>query len=219
MLTSAEMRRLRWTERRMGIMSRVAGRVVSGKAPQPGWLPRRWLTVVSGDVDLAGGIGAVWLVWRPGSASAETYTALFERCDRQWRYTGGDNGPGGDVTAGRSAAGQPGQVGMIEVGEGGGGLSYAYGLQHPRSAMTAPWVGSSKLRVAAEVGYLLLGERRVEVPGHGRLVVAWKSRSAGCGGLRPLIVALGRDGSELSRIGPHDGMDSYTWAKLSGSVL
>ena len=41
--------------------------------------------------------------------------------------------------------------------------------------------------------------------------------------LRPLgqihesfIVAVGRDGSELSRIGPHDSMDSYTWAKVSG---
>jgi hypothetical protein len=29
-------------------------------------------------------------------------------------------------------------------------------------------------------------------------------------------VAVGRDGSELSRIGPHDSMDSYTWAKVSG---
>jgi hypothetical protein len=69
--------------------------------------------------------------------------------------------------------------------------------------------------VAAEVGHLLVGERRVEVPGHGRLIVAWRSRPTGSGGLRPLIVAVGRDGSELSRIGPHDSMDSYTWAKLS----
>ena len=60
------------------------------------------------------------------------------------------------------------------------------------------------------------GGRRIEVPGHGRLIVAWKSRSTGSGGLRPLIVAVGRDGSELSRIGPHDSMDSYTWAKVSG---
>jgi len=46
--------------------------------------------------------------------------------------------------------------------------------------------------------------------------VAWKSRSTGSGGLRPLIVAVGRDGSELSRIGPHDSMDSYTWVKVGG---
>jgi hypothetical protein len=51
--------------RRMGIIvPRVARRVASGKTPQPGWLPRRWLTVASGDVDLDGGIGAVWLLRR-----------------------------------------------------------------------------------------------------------------------------------------------------------
>ena len=218
MPTSAELRRMRRIERRMGIIvPRVARRVVTGKAPQPGWLPRRWLTVVSGDVDLDGGICAVWLVWRPGSAKAETHTALIERCGGQWQYTGGgsSNAPDDDTAADRPAAGQPGQVGMIECGGGAGGLSRAYRLQHPHSITAAPWVGASELRVAAEVGHLLVGERRVEVPGHGRLIVAWKSRSTGSGGLRPLIVAVGRDGSELSRIGPHDSLDSYTWAKLS----
>ena len=211
---------MRRMERRMGIIvSRVAQRVVTGKAPQPGWLPRRWLTVVSGDVDLDGGIGAVWLVWRPGSAKAETHTALIERCGGQWQYTGGGSASGGDVAAERSAAGQPGQVGMIECGGGAGGLSRAYRLQHPHSITAAPWVGSSELRVAAEVGHLLVGGRRIEVPGHGRLIVAWKSRSTGSGGLRPLIVAVGRDGSELSRIGPHDSLDSYTWVKLSSQQL
>jgi hypothetical protein len=208
---------MRRIERWMGIIvPRVARRVVSGKAPQPGWLPRRWLTVVSGDVDLDARIGAVWLVWRPGSAKAETHTALIERCGGRWQYTGGGSASGGDVAADRSAAGQPGQVGMIELGGGAGGLSYADRLEHSNYIISAPWVGSSELRVAAEVGHLLIGERRIEVPGHGRLIVAWKSRSTGSGGLRPLIVAVGRDGSELSRIGPHDSMDSYTWAKLSG---
>ena len=208
---------MRRVERWMGIIvSRVARRVVNGKAPQPGWLPRRWLTVVSADVDPGGGIGAVWLVWRPGSAKAETHTALMERCGGQWQYTGGGSASGGDVAAGRSAAGGPGQAGMIECGGGAGALGYAWRLQHPRSITAAPWVGSSELRVAAEVGHLLFGGRRIEVPGHGRLIVAWKSRSTGSGGLRPLIVAVGRDGSELSRIGPHDSMDSYTWAKVSG---
>jgi hypothetical protein len=217
MPTSAELRRMRRVERWMGIIVlRVARRVVSGKAPQPGWLPRRWLTVVSGDMDLDGGIGAVWLVWRPGSAKAETHTAMMERCGGQWQYTGGGSESGGDVAADRSAAGQPGQVGMIELGGGAGGLSHAYRLQHPHSGATAPWVGASELRVAADVDHLLLGDRRIEVPGYGRLIVAWKSPSTGRGGLRPLLVAVGRDGSELSRIGPHDRMDSYTWAKLSG---
>jgi hypothetical protein len=217
MPTSAELRQMRRIERWVGIIvPRVARRLVNGKPPQPGWLPRRWLTVVSGDVNPGGGIGAVWLVWRPRSAKAETHTALMERCGGQWQYTGGGSASGGDVAAERSAAGQPGQIGMIEVGGGAGCLSYAYRLQHPHSITAAPWVGSSELRVAADVGHLLFGGRRIEVPGHGRLIVAWKSRSTGSGGLRPLIVAVGRDGSELSRIGSHDSMDSYTWAKVSG---
>jgi hypothetical protein len=98
-------------------------------------------------------------------------------------------------------------------------VPYAYRLLHLHSVTTAPWVGSSELRVAAEVGHLLLGQRRIEVPEDGRLIVAWKSPSTGCGGLRPLIIAVGRDGSELSRIGPHDGIDSYTWAMLSGQQV
>jgi hypothetical protein len=84
-------------------------------------------------------------------------------------------------------------------------------LQYPHSITAAPWVGANELYVAAEVDHLLLGERRIEVPRHGRLIVAWKSRSTGNWGLQPVA----RDGSELSRIGPHDCMDSYTWAKLS----
>lgn len=54
------------------------------------------------------------------------------------------------------------------------------------------------------------------MPGPGQLVVAWKSRATGNGGIRPLIVAVRQDGTELSRIGPQDSVDSYTWAKLSG---
>jgi hypothetical protein len=104
---------------------------------------------------------------------------------------------------------------MIECRGGAGGVSYAYRLQHPRSISAAPWVGASQLRVAAEVSHLLLGDRRIQVPRNGRLIVAWKSRSTGNGGLRPLIVAVGHDGSELSRIGPHDSLDSYTWANLN----
>lgn len=71
-----------------------------------------------------------------------------------------------------------------------------------------------EVRVAAEVRHLAVGERRIEVPAHGRVIVAWKSRATGNGGIRPLIVAFGPDGSELSRIGPDDEMDSYTLTTL-----
>lgn len=212
------MRRIeRWTEI---ILPRVVRRVVNGELSQPHWLPRRWLTLVSGDVDREAGVGAVWLVRRPGSAKAETHTALIERCGEKWQCTGGGSASGGDLRTERLAAGQPGQVGMIELGGGAGCLSDARRLRHRQTDFigTVPWLGADELQVAAEVDHLLLGDRRIEVPGHGRLIVVWKSPSTGCGGIRPLIVAVGRDGSELSRLGPHDSMDSYTWAELSGQA-
>lgn len=207
----------RWMEI---ILPRVVRRVINGTVSQPGWLPRRWLTLVSGDIDLDAGVGAVWLVWRPGSAGEETHTALIERCGEKWQCPGRGSALGGDLPAERLAVGQPGQVGMIELGGGAGCLSHADRLRHrhPDSSGMGSWVGSSELRVAAEVDHLLLGDRRIEVPRQGRLVVVWKSPSTGRGGIRPLIVAVGCDGSELSRIGPHDSMDSYTWAELSGQV-
>ncbi|MFI9047015.1 hypothetical protein [Streptomyces sp. NPDC053427] len=215
--TRAELRRMRRIDRWMEIiLPTVVRRVVNGQVAQPGWLPRRWLSLVSGDVDLDAGIGAVCLVWRPGSPKAETHTALMERCGEKWQHTGGGSTSGGDLPAERLAAGRPGQVGMIEIGGGAGALSYAYRLRHPDFMGAAPWVGSNELQAAAEVDHLLLGDRRIEVPGHGRLIVVWKSPSTGHVGIRPLIVAVGRDGTELSRIGPHDSVDSYTWARLHG---
>lgn len=206
---------LRRAERRLEILvPRIFHRVVNRRTPQPGWLPRRYLTAVSADVDLDSGIGAVWLVRRPGTARAETLTARIERHGGRWEYSGAGRAPG-DVEAGRRAAGHPGQSGMIELGGRSGGVSNAYRLEHPHSPVSAaPWVEASELRVAAEVSHLLIGERRVEVPAHGRVIVVWKSPLTSGGGIRPLITAFGSDGSELSRIGPHDNMDSYTSAKL-----
>jgi hypothetical protein len=180
------------------------------------------VTVVSGDVDVNAGCGAVWLVWRPWSSKAGTYTARVEHHGGQFRYMGAGVGGGAvldrDVAADRPAAGEPGQVGMIELGGHSGDVSSVWRLQHRGPSTDAPWVGDSELRVAAEVDHLLIGEqrRRVQVPGHGRVIVAWKSPNTGAGGIRPLIVAVGRNGSELSRIGPADVMDTYTTVKLSG---
>src|SRR5258708_4368027 len=123
MLTSAELRRMRRIHRWMEIiLPRVVRRVVNGRAPQPGWLPRRWLTVVSGDVDVDAGIGAVWLVWRPRAAKAETHTALMELCGAEWQYTGGDSSSDADLPAGKPAAGRPRQVCRIELAGRGGAL-------------------------------------------------------------------------------------------------
>ena len=120
------------------IIPLVTGRVLGEKDPQPGWLPRRLVTVVSGDVDVDAGCGAVWLVWRPWSSKAGTYTARVEHHGGQFRYMGAMGVVGGgavldrDVPAGRPAASEPGQVGMIELG-------WPFGWRELGVALAAPW--------------------------------------------------------------------------------
>ncbi|MEU5533746.1 hypothetical protein [Streptomyces sp. NPDC020362] len=74
----------------------VVRRVLAGDEPQPRWLPRRVLTVVSADVDTASGVGAIWIEWRPKSPRMCEHLALLEWYGEQWRYVGGGSGPGDD---------------------------------------------------------------------------------------------------------------------------
>ncbi|WP_030020813.1 hypothetical protein [Streptomyces monomycini] len=62
-----------------------------------------------------------------------------------------------------------------------------------------------------EVRHLLVGDRRIDGCGRRTLVIAWRSARAG---LRTLVVALGRNGAELSRLGLEDVLDPHTWALL-----
>jgi hypothetical protein len=118
---AAELRR---TERWMGLLvPKIFRRVLKGKAPQPGWLPRRWQSVISADVDMDSGVGAVWPEWRPRSALAQERIALIERYGGRWDCGGtGSDAPGG-AAPGRLAVGHPGQFGVTELGGDSGGDS------------------------------------------------------------------------------------------------
>jgi hypothetical protein len=72
-------------------------------------------------------------------------------------------------------------------------------------------------RVAADVAHLQVGARRIEVPWHGYVVVAWKAPLASGLPARPPIAAIGEDGSRLTELGPHDHLDSLTWAAVEGN--
>jgi hypothetical protein len=221
--TKAEIRRMRWSLSWTEVLSRrLIRRLLAGDPGnmlQPAWLPRRWVTVVYGDIDHDAGVGVLWLVSRPGHENGAEHTMLFERYGEAWESTGSGSGSGGSADGilprGRPAVGSPGQIGMIEFTGGRGCHSRAHRRRHPDDPWSVPWVGSFGLRVAAEVDHLVVGERRIEVPENGRLVVAWKSPPSTIdGGVRPRIAAMGRDGTELSVVGPRDQMDSYTWALL-----
>jgi hypothetical protein len=187
---------LRWETFLRGVVERV----LAGGESQPWWLPRRVLTVVSVDVDDAAGVGAVWVVWRPASPRTREHLALLERHGEGWRYVGGGSGSGDDTVD-------------VDVRDGAGTLGLARGRDFPRSLATAPWIGCVKVRLGPDVGQVLIGARRIGVTEHRALIAVWTSRHVGRGP-RPVIVALGHDGAELSRTGPHDGLDTRTWSRL-----
>ncbi|MFJ9007508.1 hypothetical protein [Streptomyces canus] len=76
---------LRWESFLQGVVMRVS----AGDEPQPWWMPRRVLTVVSADADDDAGVGAVWLEWRPRSPRMREHLALLEWYGERWRYVGG----------------------------------------------------------------------------------------------------------------------------------
>ncbi|TLS41364.1 hypothetical protein FE633_36580 [Streptomyces montanus] len=193
-----------WTGPRLETFLRgVVRRVLARDAPQPWWIPRRMLSVVSADVDAAAGVGAVWIVWRPKSPQMREHIALLEWFGKQWRYVGGGSGPGEG----------PVNVDVLDVRSGGGVLSLTRSIDPPCSITAAPWIGCAKVRLGRDVSHVLVGARRIENPEHCELIAVWASPYIRRGA-RPVIVALGRDGAELSRIGPHDSLDTRTWARL-----
>ncbi|MFF7403390.1 hypothetical protein [Streptomyces murinus] len=178
-------------------------RMLAREAPQPWWIPRRLLTVVSADVDATAGVGAVWIVWRPKSPRMREHIALLEWYEEQWRYVGGGSGPGED----------PFNVDVLDVRSAGGVLSLTRRNDPPRSITAAPWISCVKVRLGRDVDHVLIGARRIDNPEHRKLIAVWTSPYISRGA-RPVIVALGADGAELSRIDPHDNLDTHTWARL-----
>jgi len=184
-------------------MRGVVKRVLAGVGAQPRWVPRRVLTVVSADLDADEGVGAVWVVWRPKSARARKHMVLLEWYEERWRSVGGGSGPMDD----------PGEPDVMEICGGSGVLSLTRRQDPPRSIATAPWIACVAIHVGQDVDRVLVGNRRLDAPPHRKLIAAWKCPQI-ARRVRPVIVALAQDGTELSRMGPHDGLDTHTWAQL-----
>ncbi|WP_371661490.1 hypothetical protein [Streptomyces sp. NBC_00280] len=175
-------------------------------------MPRRVLAVVSADVDEGAGVGAVWMVWRPGAVGAREHIEYLEWYGGRWRSLGGASSSVGDP------ADIDADVDVIEVRGGSGSLSLSRRLDPPRSVETALWIACVQVYLGADVDHVLVGGRRFDVSsGQRRVVAVWKGPQVRRG-WRPVIVAFGRDGRELSRIGPLDSLDSRTWARVWGEL-
>lgn len=189
----------RWKRFLRGVVQRAQ----AGNEPHPWWMPRRLLSLVSADVDDAAGVAAIWILWRPKSSRVREHIALLEWFGEEWRCVGGSSSCGDD----------PDDVDVLEVGNGGGVLSLTRSLDPPHSIAAALWISWVKVRVGRDVSHVLIGVRRIEVPRQRGVISVWASPQTRRG-VRPVIVALGRDGGELSRVGPQDRLDTHTWSRL-----
>ena len=162
------------------------------------------------DVDEDAGVAMVWLLRHPGAPDSAEHALQFER-EGGWRFLGGAGSSARELPlAGRPSASVHGPSTMMRFLSSSASRSRAGPEQQE-----AGWVSCASFRLATEVGQLQVAERSIPVPDHGYVIVGWRSPSARA---RPLIVAVGKDGSRLSELGPDDFLDSLTWESVQRSL-
>jgi hypothetical protein len=174
--------------------------------------------VVASDIDAGAGVAAVWLVHRAGGPDAVHEYCRFECIRGSWQYLGGGRGGREFLPARRPSASRAGPAAMMTSLSGCAGRSRsdreAQGDQ--RDLGRVDWVACAMFRVAAEVAHLEVGARRIKIPRHGYIIVAWKAPPSSVSPSRPPIAAISGDGRRLTELGPDDHLDSLTWASLQG---
>jgi hypothetical protein len=190
-------------------------RVLSGR--QLGFSQRRaGFVVLASDIDEDAGVAVVWLVRQPGAPDSAEHALQFERAG-EWRFLGGGSSSARELSlAGRPSASVHGPSTMMRLLGSSAGRSRTGREKQAGGLAGAGWVACASFRLATEVGQLQAAERSIPVPDHGYVIVAWRSPPALA---RPLIAAVGKDGSRLSELGPYDFLDSLTWESVQRSLL
>jgi len=196
----------------------VGLRVLSGRRFR--WRHRLTeVVVVASDIDADAGVAAVWLTRRARWPNPANNFCLFERARGSWQYLGGGGGTEEKfLPAGRPSASRAGPASMMTSLSGCSGRSRAdREAQGSRGDFASVgWVACAMFRVATEVAQLQVGTRRIEVPQHGHVIVAWKAPPSSVSPLRPPIAAVSGDGFKLTELSPNGHLDSLTWASLEG---
>lgn len=197
----------------------VGLRVLSGRPLR--WRHRRaGVVVVARDIDADAGVAAVWLVRRAAGPDAVEEICQFERVGGSWRYLGGGGRRGNFLLTGRPSASRAGPASLMTSLSGCSVRSSADrdAQGRPGDFTDVGWVACAMFRAAAEVAYLQAGTRRIVVPWHGYVVVAWKAPPASEIPARPPVAAIGEDGSPLTELGPRDHLDRLTWAAVEAAI-
>jgi len=121
---------------------------------------------------------------------------------------GGAGGGGDQVAADGGRAGQG--VARSSAGQDA--------QRHRGDFAGVAWVACAMFRVATEMAYLQIGTRRVTVPWHGYVIVAWQAPPVAELPARPPIAAIGEDGSRLTGLGQNDHLDGLTWAAVGTAI-
>ena len=197
----------------------VGLRVLSGR-PLRRRHRRAGVAVVARDIDAEAGVAAVWLVRRVAGPDIVEEICQFERVGGSWRYLGGGGRRGELLLTGRPSASRAGPASLMTSLSGCSVRSSADRAARGRPGDLADvgWVACAMFRVGVEVAYLQAGARRVEVPWHGYVVVAWKAPPVSDVPARPAVAAIGEDGSRLTGLGPRDYLDSLTWAAVEAAI-
>jgi len=165
-------------------------------------------------------IAAVWLVRRVAGPDIVEEICQFERVGGSWRYLGCGGRRGELLLTGRPSASRAGPASLMTSLSGCSVRSSADRAARGRPGDFADvgWVACAMFRVGVEVAYLQAGARRVEVPWHGYVVVAWKASPVSEVPARPPVAAIGEDGSRITGLGPRDSLDSLTWAAVEAAI-
>jgi hypothetical protein len=175
---------------------------------------------VARDLNAEAGVAAVWLVRRVAGPDIVEEICQFERVGGSWRYLGGGGRRGELPLTGRPSASRTGPASLMTSLSGCSIRSTADRAAQGRTGDFADvgWVACAMFRVAADVAYLQAGARRIEVPWHGYVVIAWKASPVSELPARPTVAAIGEDGSRLTELGPRDHLDSLTWAAVEAAI-
>lgn len=148
-------------------------------------------------VDVAGEIAVTVFVRRSVGCSVEE-THVLARHGGEWFLLGGGGGPAADdalhdrpAELSQEPWALPGVDPRLVALEGSGGCrdTRAKNLWRPFGR----WINYSTVRVSADVARVVVNDRQIAVPWHGRVVVVWQGR-------RPQeVVLLDYDGASLGR--------------------
>ncbi len=137
-------------------------------------------------LDMDGDVAVVTFLHQWGDTSAFVEGWTFHKRDGEWRELGGAGGFAPAEPLARRSSGEMMGRHLLKYGSG-------RSVRNSNRLLPwgAKWVNEARLRASAEVARVRVGNRILDVPEHGHVVVVWGARRG------PVVEALAADGSVL----------------------